>query len=455
MPYRRAMCFALLFHLLWILAAVPIVSRQHRRPASAAAWIAVIGLLPVFGTLLYLLAGFRKRPRPRKIPKQHKELRFDDRLERIIHAGCGTCTTIHNEVRLLHNGNNAFTALIAALQRATRSIHMEYYIFCDDRIGRTIADILIRKARAGLEVRIIYDAVGSRRMSRSLLHRMRDAGVEVHPFEPLRFPWFTPRSTHRNHRKIVVTDGKTAFLGGINIAKYYLDGDCMGKWRDEHLCIEGDAVADLQRLFLTDWAHVSGLRLDPDRHIARHAIRRETPLQVAWAGDGSTRPTLAEAFTTAIMSAQKRIRICSPYFLPPALLLDALRMAARSGVQVEAMIPSCSDSRIADLITDAYVEELLDADIALYCYDKGFLHAKLLLVDDSLASIGTANMDYRSLMDNWEVTVFIRDRRIAEELSRSFDKDLAACRRITRATWNPSGRRRLLSDVLRLASPLM
>lgn len=229
----------------------------------------------------------------------------------------------------------------------------------------------------------------------------------------------------------------------------------MGKWRDEHLCIEGDAVADLQRLFLTDWAHVSGLRLDPDRHIARHAIRRETPLQVAWAGDGSTRPTLAEAFTTAIMSARKRIRICSPYFLPPALLLDALRMAARSGVQVEAMIPSCSDSRIADLITDAYVEELLDADIALYCYDKGFLHAKLLLVDDSLASIGTANMDYRSLTDNWEVTVFIRDRRIAEELSRSFDKDLAACRRITRATWNPSGRRRLLSDVLRLASPLM
>lgn len=449
------MCFVLLIHLLWILAAVPVVARQHRRPASAAAWIAVIGLLPVLGTLLYLLAGFRRRPNSQKAPERHAELRFDDRLERIIRAGCGTRTTLRNEVRLLHNGNNAFTALIAALQRATRSIHMEYYIFCDDRIGRTIADILIRKARAGLEVRVIYDAVGSRRMSRSLLRRMRDAGIEVHPFEPLRFPWFTPRSTRRNHRKIVVTDGKTAFLGGINIAKYYLDGDCMGKWRDEHLCIEGDAVADLQRLFLADWAHVGGERLDAGRYIARHAVRRETPLQVAWAGDGATRPTLAEAFATAIMTARKRIRICSPYFLPPTLLLDALRMAARSGVRVEAMIPSCSDSRMADLITDSYVEELLDADIALYCYDKGFLHAKLLLIDDCLASVGTANMDYRSLADNWEVTVFIRDRGIAEELSRTFDKDLASCRRITRTTWNPSARRRLLSDVLRLASPLM
>ncbi len=455
MPYRRAMCFALLIHLLWVLAAVPVVSHQHRRPASAAAWIAVIGLLPILGTLLYLLAGFRRYPRLRKAPEHPADSDSADRLERIIHTGCGTRMTHHNEVRLLHNGNNAFTALIAALQRATRTIHMEYYIFCDDRIGRTIADILIRTARAGAEVRVIYDAIGSRGMSRALLHKMRAAGVEVHAFEPLRFPWFTPRSTHRNHRKIVVTDGKTAFLGGINIAKYYLDGDGMGKWRDEHLCIEGDAVADLQRLFIADWAHVGGGQLDAAHHIARHALRRKMPLQVAWAGDGPTRPTLAEAFATAIMTARKRIRICSPYFLPPTLLLDALRMAARSGVRVEAMIPSCSDSHMADLISDAYVDDLLDAGIALYCYDNGFLHAKLLLVDDRLASVGTANMDYRSLADNWEVTVFIRDRQIAEELSATFDRDLAACRRITRATWRPSAYRRVLSDVLRLASPLM
>lgn len=449
------MRIVLLIHLLWILTAIPVVTRQHRRPASAAAWLAVIGLLPLFGTLLYLLAGFRRCTCQRPMPKRDAEPYFDDRLERIIHTGCGTNTALHNRVRLLHNGNNAFTALIAALQRATRTIHMEYYIFRDDRIGRAIADILVRKARAGVTVRVIYDAVGSRGMNRTLRRRMRDAGVEVRPFEPLRFPWFTPRSTCRNHRKIVVADGKIAFLGGINIAKYYLDGDCLGKWRDEHLCIEGDAVADLQRLFLADWAHVGGHRLDATRYIARHTVRALLPLQVAWAGEGATRPTLVEAFVTAIMTARKRIRICSPYFLPPAVLLDALRIAARSGIRVEAMIPSCSDSRMTDRIADSYVGDLLDAGITLYGYTRGFLHAKLLVVDDRIASIGTANMDYRSLTDNWEVTVFIRDRRTVTELSETFDKDIASCRRITRATWNPTFGQRLLNDVLRLASPLM
>ena len=178
-------------------------------------------------------------------------------MEQIVARGCGTRPAPRNSVSLLHNGSNAFTALIAALQHAVRSIHMEYYIIRDDRIGRTIAEILIRKARVGLEVRVIYDAVGSWRLSRTTLRRMHDAGVRTAAFEPVRFPWFTTRVSRRNHRKIVVTDGRVAFLGGINIAKYYLDGDYMGKWRDEHLRIEGDAVKDLQRLFIADWARVT------------------------------------------------------------------------------------------------------------------------------------------------------------------------------------------------------
>ena len=449
----------LLLHLLWTLAALPVVCRQQRHPASAAAWIAVIGLLPLLGTLLYLLAGFREASGTTHSPAadapEEEAFCFNDRLERIIHAGCGTRTARCNRVALLHNGSNAFTALIAALQRASRSIHMEYYIFCDDRIGRAIAEILARKARGGVEVRVIYDAVGSWGISRTLLARMERAGVAIRPFEPLRFPWFTPRSTRRNHRKMVVTDGRTAFLGGINIAKYYLDGDCLGKWRDEHLRIEGDAVADLQRLFLDDWAYVSGERLDAGRYIARHTVRRRLPVQVSWAGTGPSRRTLAEAFATAIATARRRIRICTPYLLPPALLLEALRMAARSGVQVEAMIPAGSDSRLADRIAESYVGDLLEAGIALYRYERGFLHAKMLLVDDCVASVGTANLDYRSLHDNWEVTLFIRDRRLVTAISEGFDRDLAACRRITPAGWHPTLPRRMVNDVLRLASPLL
>lgn len=229
----------------------------------------------------------------------------------------------------------------------------------------------------------------------------------------------------------------------------------MGKWRDEHLRIEGDAVADLQRLFIADWARAARERLDPRGYIAPHRIRQRLPIQLAWSEEGPSRLTIAEAFAAAIVRARKRVRICSPYFLPPVMILDALRLAARSGIRVEVMIPACSDSPFSDLVSDSYVGDLLDAGVELYRYDNGFLHAKLVIVDDTLASVGTANMDYRSLADNLEVTAFIRGRETVRQLAATFDDDLASCRRITRAEWRPPLWRRTLGDVLRLVSPLM
>lgn len=440
---------SIVLHLLWFLAAVPVVTHRQRQPSSAAAWLALVLLLPVVGTLLYLLAARRRAPLP-----EHPAA-GGDAVERIVAAGCGTRSTPHNRLQLLHNGNNAFTALIAALQRAARSIHLEYYIIRDDRIGRAIAEILLRKARAGVEVRIIYDAVGSRNLGRGMLRRLHAAGIETAPFEPLRFPWFTPRATRRNHRKIVVTDGSVAFLGGINIAKHYLDGDRTGRWRDEHLRIEGDAVADLQRLFLADWERVRGERLDPERYIARHTVRQRQPLQLAWSDAGCARQTIADAFAAAIVRARRQVRICTPYCLPPAALLDALRLAVRSGVRVEAIVPDRSCSPVMDLVCDSFVEDLLDTGVALHRYRQGFLHAKILIVDDGLASVGTANLDYRSMHDNFEVTAFIRDRKTIRELTESFDRDLEASRPVTRANWRPAAWRRMAGDVLRLAAPLM
>lgn len=229
----------------------------------------------------------------------------------------------------------------------------------------------------------------------------------------------------------------------------------MGKWRDEHLRIEGDAVKDLQRLFIADWARVTDECLDLRRYVAPHGIRQRLPIQLAWSEEGPSRLTIAEAFAAAVVRARQRVRICSPYFLPPTLILDALRLAARGGIRVEVMIPTCSDSPFTDLISDSYVGDLLDAGIELYRYDNGFLHAKLLIVDDDTASVGTANMDYRSLLDNLEVTAFIRDREVVRELSATFDGDLASCRRIVRGEWRPAAWRRTLGDVLRLVSPLM
>lgn len=229
----------------------------------------------------------------------------------------------------------------------------------------------------------------------------------------------------------------------------------MGKWRDEHLRIEGDAVADLQRLFIADWARACNEHLDPSHYIAPHDIRRRLPIQLAWSEEGACRLTIADAFAAAIVRAQRVVRISSPYFMPPGMLLDALRLAARSGVRVKVMIPTCSDSPFTDLVSDSYIGDLLDAGVELYRYDNGFLHAKLLIVDDRVASVGTANMDYRSLRYNLEVTAFIYDRDTVGELAATFDEDLAQCRRIRRGEWRQPLWRRTLGDVLRLVSPVM
>lgn len=441
-------------HLLWTAAAAVVITRRTRNPASAGVWLLLVALLPVIGSLLYLLAGWHTDPRTGEPQQTSPEAAGT--LQRLIARNCGTRVQPRNRVELLHNGNNAFSSLIASLQHASRSIHMEYYIIRNDRIGRAIAEILMRKARAGVSVRVIYDAVGSRALSRKALARLRRAGAEVRPYAPIRFPWFTPRADRRNHRKIVVTDGKTAYLGGINIAKYYLDGDYMGKWRDEHLRIEGDAVADLQRLFIADWERTGGQIADLSGLFARHRITDRLPIQIAWSEEGSARHTLAEAFAAAIVRAKHTVRLSSPYFMPPPGILDAIRIAARSGVRVMVMIPTCSDSRFTDLVSDSYVDDLLDAGAELYRYDNGFLHAKVLVADDDTASVGTANMDYRSLQDNLEVTAFLYGRPVVRELSATFDLDLGRCVRVIRSDWkNRPLWRRTLSDVLRLVSPLM
>ena len=440
----------LAIHLLWSLGALLWTTRRHRIPASAAAWAAVIVSLPVAGSLLYLAFGL-----PQRSPALHRPAGPGDPLSNLIFSGCGTRPALRNRVEVLHNGNNAFSALIAALQRAKRTIHLEYYIFRDDRVGRAIADILVRRARAGVEVRVIYDAVGSWGLKRNLLRRMHAAGIRTVAYAPLRFPWFVPRSTHRNHRKIAVVDGRTAFLGGINIAKYYLDGNDSGKWRDEQLRMEGDIVADLQRLFAADWTAATGRQLDPAPLIARHTVGRTLPMQLAWSQAGPSRTTIAEAFAALIVRARRRVRICSPYFLPPTLLLDALRLAVKSGTRVEVMIPAASDSPLTDLASDSYIDDLLDTGVDLYRYEAGFLHAKVLIVDDFAASVGTANMDYRSLTTNLEVTVILRDRDTVRRMAATFDRDRAACVRLDRRSWRPPFLRRTAGNLLRLAAPLL
>lgn len=434
-------------HLGTVLWALPHLTRRLRDPRSAAAWWLAILCLPVAGVLLYALFGWRRRLRPRPAASGGFS------LEQLIGSGCGTVRREFGRVELLHDGRNAFSSLIAALQRARRSVEMEYYIICDDRIGRTVAALLMRRARAGVAVRVIYDAVGSRCLRPDFVRRMRQAGIDVRPFGPLRFPWFRPSSQRRNHRKIVIVDGCRALLGGINLARYYLDGNPQGRWRDEHLLIEGGAVADLRRLFAEDWRRAGGAPLPPAPPCP--PIRQRCPLQIAWAGEGPSRHTLVDAFVSVILRAERDIRLCTPYFIPPPAILQALRCAAQGGVRVRAMVPADNGSGVLNRVAESYYDDLFACGVELYRYGEGFLHAKMLLVDERVASVGTANMDYRSLEENEEVTAFLHDRQLVRSLVETFDRDLRSCRRLLPEEWRPAGWSRLAGDLLRLTAPYL
>ena len=382
-----------LFLTAYLLLAIPsaaAVLRQKQTPVVAIAWLLAIVLLPIGGSLFYLLAGYRKPVRD--VPPT--DSRPAAGIERMLWYGCSTRVRYRNRVEQLHDGGEAFAALISALQGARRYIHLSYYIFADDRIGHAIADILVRKARAGVEVRLLYDAIGSWKLSERFVRRLRGAGIEVRAYAPLRFPWFSPRANRRNHSKIAVIDGRTGFVGGINIAERYLDGDALGRWRDEHLRIEGEAVDDLQRLFAADWALEGGEPLSEGLYAAAPADDLPcSPLQIAWTREDRSRTTLTDLFAQLIEEARHTLRISSPYFLPPPALYEALLRAVRRGCRVLVMLPARSDVWLARRATDAYLGELLGAGVEIFRFRGGFLHAKRLIADERVASVGTANFE--------------------------------------------------------------
>lgn len=422
-------------------------------PAAAWAWILAVWLLPAAGVVLYILNAWHRPAAAGRCAGHCRRQRF---VESVIAGGCGSVATSDNSVSLLNDGGEMFPSLIRELQRARHSIHLEYYIFDDDRIGSAIADLLCRKVRAGVSVRLLYDAVGSWRLSAATLRRLRDAGVEVRTFGRVKFPWLTPSLNIRNHRKIAVIDGRTAFIGGINIARRYLEGDELGRWRDEHLRLCGGAVAYLQRLFADDWCVSGGQPFDIGSHTDTSAVTGGVRVQIGWSQCGRTRRTLADAFMAAIMQARRDIMISTPYFVPPQPLLRTLCIVAAGGVRVRLMVPARADMRAAALAGESCFGELLAAGVEIYLYDGGFLHSKTMVVDSHLATVGTANMDCRSLCTNWEVAAFVYDERFCRTIADTFRRDAASCRRLTLREYDSRPlKRRIMADFCRLFSPLL
>lgn len=445
---------------------------DNRKPEKTIAWAIVLILLPVVGLISYMILG--RNLRKEKL-LDRKSLMDDDRviklrtqqLEKLINNEIDLGDAIHdrkniitfllksskallseyNTIKHFSQGIDAFESILTDLERAQHHIHMEYYVFEPDAIGRSIKDILIRKAKEGVEVRFIYDSVGSWNLSRKFLKEMEEAGVMTREFLPVRFPWFTSRVNYRNHRKIIVIDGTIGYVGGMNVADRYIEGTPkLGIWRDSHLKLTGGSVRALQLVFCVDWDFVDGKTLDGvERFFPETRVENKKLIQIAASGPDSETSYMMETYFAAIVTAKKFIYITTPYFLPNESILTALRTAALAGVEIRIIIPRKSDSYMVSFASLSYIQSLLKIGVRVYFYRRGFVHAKTMVVDGVISSVGTANMDYRSFDYNLEVNAIIYDEEFANELVSQFNKDIKESEEISLERW----RKRKIIDKLR------
>ncbi len=347
--------------------------------------------------------------------------------------------TRHNKVKLLVNGEEKFPELLKCLENAKHHIHMEYYIYEQDEIGCAIIELLVKKAKEGVEVRFIYDDFGSPAIKKKIEKRMEEAGIEIYPFSKINFYLLANRINYRNHRKIVVVDGQTGFVGGINVSDKYINNK-KGQlfWRDTHLRIDGPGVYYLQYLFLSDWNFCCSRKLimDPQYFKQQEVQKDDAYIQIVGSGPDSVQPSVLFSLLQAIYLAKKEILITTPYFIPGDNIIDALRIAASSGLSVKLLVPGKADSKLVNAASKANYSDVLKAGVEIYFYEKGFVHAKTMVTDGKLSVIGTANMDYRSFELNFEVNAIVYDIPFAEKMRKIFFEDLKDAKKINEQKWN-------------------
>ncbi len=474
--------FLIVSYAISILLVIGVVVLENRNPLKSVSWIMILLLLPGLGIIFYLFFGQNLRKEKIIAHKGLKNLdqlfslaqaqitRLDEdnllkgtpahtklNLVRLLLNSSNSLITVGNRVTVLSSGTKKFEALRKAITEAKHFIHLEYYIFDLDDIGTIIKNLLIDKARQGVEVRIIVDDVGSWELKSSFFKELRAEGVEVESFLKVRFPWLTSKVNYRNHRKIVVIDGEIGFIGGINIADRYLKGsEVYGIWRDTHLMIEGDAVNSLQTTFLIDWYFVSQTELAEPKYFPTKKTLGDKIVQISASGPDSDWPAIMMGFFEAVSSANKYVYMATPYFTPSESVLMAIKTAAMGGVDVRIIMPEKSDAFITLLSSRSFIKELLEAGVKVYFYQKGFLHAKTMVVDNVLAAVGSANMDFRSFEQNFEITAFLYDEEIASVMQNAFLADLDDSRQLTLEGWaSRSVKEKAKESFARLFSPLL
>jgi len=461
-----------ILYLITALSVAAVVISENRNPVKTISWVLIIVFLPIIGLIWYIVFGqditkkyalskrfyskLKKRPLDEigtseefAYPRQHASLiRLLKNLDHTPLLG-------GNEMKIFVHGSEKFEHLLADIERAEHHIHIDYYIIDDDNIGNTLKNALIRKSLQGIEVRVIYDSFGSRKTKRAFFEEMRKAGIEVEPFLKFKLP-ISSHVNYRNHRKIIVIDGKIGYVGGMNIADRYIDGVSWGIWRDTHARIEGKAVQGLQSIFFIDWYFVTQTLITSRKYFPVLPKFSDITIQTVDSGPLKEEREIAHGILQAIYDARKSIFIQTPYFLPPENMLDALQTAAARGVDVRIMTSKESDMSFVHAASRSYVKEMLKSGVKFYFYRKGFLHSKLMVFDDSLTLLGSVNFDFRSFEHNFEVEAFVYSNSVAEKTKDIFVEDQRHADAVSLKEWlNRPLLTRFWESLLRLFAPLL
>ncbi len=454
------------------------VLMDNRQPAKTIAWVLVLLFVPVVGIVLYIFFGQNTRKMKlisgRSLDQlskrsmlefvEQRNLRMPEYFSSLVRLFTNQSLSLpfkDNAVEFYTDGYQFFPALLQAIKGATNHIHLDTYIIADDPLGRLVSDALIVKAREGVEVRLIYDDVGCWRVPERFFDRMRQAGVKVRSFMPVRFPAFTSKVNYRNHRKVCVIDGTQGFIGGMNIALRYVKGLHGGAlpWRDTHMRLRGSVVYALQRAFLVDWYFVDRTLINDHRYYPPMPwhISNDSLAQVVTSSPIAQWPDIMQGYVRILLEAKRYVYMETPYFLPTEPVLFAMRTAALAGVDVRLLIPRRSDAWLIQLASMSYVTETLEAGVKVRLYENGFNHSKLLVADDQISTCGSTNIDFRSFENNFEANVFFYDRQTALRIKDIYmrDEDCSINFSEARELHHRPYMHRFVESLLRLLSPLL
>ncbi|WP_316571397.1 cardiolipin synthase [Neobacillus sp. YIM B06451] len=465
-----------------ILFAGIVVFIERRDIGSTWAWLLILHFIPVIGFIAYLFLGrqlkqanfYRLSAEERnylqsEVVEQLNELKtsewyrndtlkkYADLLKMNLKSS-NALITVNNDVVIFSDGHDKFQALFEDIRNAKKEIHLQYYIIQPDSLGKKLRDELTKKAQEGVKVRVLYDEIGSKRISRSFFKELISYGGEVEVFFPSVLKLINFRINNRNHRKLCIIDGRIAYIGGFNVGNEYLGlTKKFGYWRDTHLRVVGDAVNDIQGRFILDWNYTAEHKLDLGRlFIQSEKHNTNVPIQIIASGPNSETEHIKNMFIKLIMSAKRSVYIQTPYFVPDKSFMDACKIALLSGVDVRIMFPNNPDHPFVKWASGVHAGELLKYGAKILLYENGFMHAKTIVVDQEVASVGTANIDRRSFYLNFEVNTIVYDKSIAEQLTQLFFHD---SRNSTELTLDIYQRRSILirikEAVSRLLSPIL